>query len=198
MPLIKDASGWRFDAAAGREEVMSRRIGRNELAVMQICRTYVEAQRIYAASGHDGQPTGVCATMFRSDPGKRNGLYWPAGRTERRSPLGRSGGECRRRRPIDRSARARRPRRSRLPFQDPDRTGTENAPGGAKSYLVGSRMSGGFALVAWPARYGVTGIMTFVVNRDAVLHEKDLGPDTTTSAKGMTIYNPDDTWTVYW
>jgi hypothetical protein len=192
VPLIKDPGGWRFDTAAGREEVVSRRIGRNELAVMQICRTYVEAQRIYAASGRDGQPAGVYATTFRSDPGKRNGLYWPAGRRERRSPLG------------DLVANAAAEGRSigvsapPAPFhgylfkiltaQGP------NAPGGAKSYLADGRMSGGFALVAWPARYGVTGIMTFVVSRDAVLHEKDLGPDTATSATAMTAYDPDASW----
>ena len=81
-------SGWRFDTAAGKEEVIARRIGRNELAVIRICRTYVAAQRLYARNGHDGKPAGLYATTFRSDPGRQNGLYWPAQRGQRRSPLG--------------------------------------------------------------------------------------------------------------
>ena len=88
VPLVKNGNRWRFDAAAGKEEVLARRIGRNELAVIGICRTYVAAQRRYASQGHDGKPAGLFATLFRSDPGKENGLYWPAERGQPRSPLG--------------------------------------------------------------------------------------------------------------
>jgi hypothetical protein len=202
VPLKGDASGWRFDTAAGREEVISRRIGRNELAVIQICRTYVAAQRIYAASGHDNQAPGVYATMFRSDPGKQNGLYWPVKRGQRRSPLGdlvanaaaegRSiGGNA-----AQSTAKSSAPAPFHGYYFKILTSQGRAAPGGAKSYITDGRLSGGFALVAWPARYGVTGIMTFVVNQDDILHEQDLGPETTTSAKGMTVYNPDDTWTI--
>jgi hypothetical protein len=194
VPLVKAANGWRFDTAAGRQEVLSRRIGRNELAVIQICRTYVEAQRIYAASGHDGQAAGVYATKFRSDPGKQNGLYWPAGRKERRSPLG------------DLVANAAAEGRSigegpaPAPFHGYHfKILTAQGPaasGGAKSYVAEGRMSGGFALVAWPARYGVTGIMTFVVNQDGSLHEKDLGAGTAATAKAMKAYDPGAAWTL--
>jgi hypothetical protein len=209
VPLKRDANGWRFDTEAGRAEVLSRRIGRNELAVIQICRTYVVAQRIYAKSGHDDHAPGAYATLFRSDPGKQNGLYWPVKRGQRRSPLG------------DLVANAAAEGRS---IGGSAQSGAQNtsqstahsdapapfhgyyfkiltsqgraAPGGAKSYVTDGRLSGGFALVAWPAQYGVTGIMTFVINQDDTLHERDLGPETATSAKGMTVYNPDDTWTI--
>ena len=194
VPLVKDAKGWRFDTAAGKQEVLSRRIGRNELAVMQICRTYVEAQRIYAASAHDGQAAGLYATKFRSDPGTQNGLYWPAGRKERRSPLG------------DLVANAAAEGRSIGVSAPPApfhgylfkilTAQGKAAPGGVKSYLADGKMSGGFALVAWPAQYGSTGIMTFVVNQDGILREKDIGPGTGTVAKAMTAYDPDVAWTV--
>ena len=88
VPLTKDAGGWRFDTAAGKEEVLARRVGRNELAVIRICQTYAAAQRLYAERGHDGRRTGIYARTFRSDPGRQNGLYWPTGRGEKRSPLG--------------------------------------------------------------------------------------------------------------
>ena len=88
MPIVKDGTRWRFDTAAGVEEVLARRIGRNELAAIRACRTYVLAQKLYARRGHDGKPAGLYATALRSDPGRHNGLYWPAARGERRSPLG--------------------------------------------------------------------------------------------------------------
>jgi hypothetical protein len=198
VPLKKDASGWRFDTEAGREEVLSRRIGRNELAVIQICRTYVAAQRIYAEHGHDGQAPALYATTFRSDPGKQNGLYWPVKRGQRRSPLGELvANAAAEGRSIGGSAT-----QSTAPapfhgyyFKILTSQGPA-APGGTKSYVTDGRMSGGFALVAWPAQYGVTGIMTFVVNQDDTLHEKDLGAETATSANAMAAYNPDDTWAI--
>jgi Protein of unknown function (DUF2950) len=193
IPLVKDAGGWRFDAAAGKDEVLARRIGRNELAVIRIGHTYVAAQHLYARNGHDGQPAGLYARAFKSEPGRQNGLYWPTARGEKRSPLG------------DLVADA---------AEEGRRLGQDGAPapfhgyyfriltaqgpaaaGGAKDYVVDGRMSGGFALVAWPAQYDVTGIMTFIVNHDGIVREKDLGPDTAATAKAITLYDPDPTWT---
>jgi hypothetical protein len=193
VPLAKDASGWRFDTAAGKEEVLARRIGRNELAVVRICRTYVAAQQLYAQRGHDGQPAGLYARTFRSDPGRENGLFWPSGPGQKRSPLGdlvaTAAAEGR---PIGRDGPQPSPFHGYyfkiLTAQGPA------AAGGAKDYVVDGRMSGGFALVAWPAQYDVTGIMTFVVNSDGIVREKDLGPETDGAARTMTLHNPDGSW----
>jgi len=195
VPIVKDANGWRFDTAAGKEEVLARRIGRNELSTIETVRAYVTAQRRYAEQGHDGKPPGVYAAKFMSDSGKQNGLYWPATRGQNRSPLG------------DLVAQAAEEGRSVgggsgqpsplqgyyfkiLTAQGPA------ASGGTKSYVVNGEMSGGFALVAWPAQYEVTGVMSFIVNEDGVVREKDLGPDTDAVARRMTTYNPDSSWRV--
>ena len=195
VPLVKAGNGWRFDTAAGKEEVLARRIGRNELAVIDATRAYVTAQRRYAEAGHDGKPAGLHAAKFQSDPGKENGLYWPTARGQKRSPLGDV---------VAQAAQEGRP----LGGQ-----GTQPAPfhgyyfkiltsqgsaaqGGAKSYVVKGEMSGGFALVAWPAQYDATGIMTFIVNQDGVVREKDLGPGTDAAARKMTAYTPDSSWRV--
>ena len=193
VPLVKDQAGWRFDTAAGKEEVVARRIGRNELAAIRICRTYVDAQRIYAQRGHDGQPAGLYAKAFRSDQGRQNGLFWHSARGEKRSPLG------------DLVAQAAEEgtdlAKSGAPpspfhgyyFKILTAQGAA-APGGARDYIVDGKLSGGFALVAWPAQYDVTGIMTFIVNQDGVVYQKDLGPKTTQLANAMKLYNPDQTW----
>ena len=193
VPLVKDGNAWRFDTASGKEEVLARRIGRNELATIRACLAYVNAQRLYAAHPHDGKPTGLFAQSFRSDTGRQNGLYWPAGRGDKPSPLG------------DLVAQA---------AQDGVAVGTSGsepapfhgyffriltkqgpaAPGGARDYIANGAMSGGFALVAWPAQYDVTGVMTFIVNQDGSVREKDLGPDTASAARALGDYNPDDTW----
>jgi len=193
VPIVKDGATWRFDAAAGKEEVSARRIGRNELAVIETCRTYVAAQRRYAAQGHDSKPAGMYARIFRSDAGKQNGLYWPVARGQKRSPLGDL---------VAQAAEQERPLATNgggpstfhgyyfkiLTGQGPA------ASGGAKSYVVNGDMSGGFALVAWPAQYDVTGVMTFIVNHDGILYQKDLGLETERVAKSMTRYNPDPSW----
>jgi len=191
VPLVKDGNNWRFDTAAGKEEVIARRIGRNELAVIQICRTYVTAQQLYAKRGHDDKPAGLYAQTFRSDPGRHNGLYWPAARGERPSPVGElvTTAEGRQREASGASA---------TPFQGYFfRILTAQgaaAQGGAKDYVVNGAMSGGFALVAWPAHYDVTGVMTFIVNQDGTVHEKDLGPGTDETVRSMTAYDPDASW----
>ena len=159
IPLVADAGRWRFDTAAGVEEVLARRIGRNELAVIRACRTYVYAQRVYASRGHDGKPKGLYATALRSEPGRHNGLYWPATRGESRSPLG------------DLIA---------------DAAEEKSSFHGYHFKILAPREQNGFALAAWPATYDGTGVMTFVVNQDGVVREKDLGSDTPRVAGTMT------------
>jgi hypothetical protein len=175
VPIVRDAGRWRFDTEAGRDEVLVRRIGRNELAAIFICRAYVVAQRLYASRPHDGQPAGRYAAKFRSDPGTENGLYWPAAPGRKRSPLG------------DLVARA----------------AAENAAGGQgdaapfHGYYFRILPAGdGVGLVAWPAQYDATGVMTFVVNQDGVVYEKDLGTETDRAARAMTRYERDGSWGV--
>jgi hypothetical protein len=191
VPLVGGQKGWVFDTAAGREEIIARRIGRNELSAIETCRAYVTAQKRYAEQGHDGQPAGVYATRFQSDAGTQNGLYWPTGRGEKRSPLGDL--------VADASLEARTVAGAKpsplngYHFRILTAQGSAVA-GGARSYLVKGLMTRGFALVAWPAQYDVTGVMTFVVDQSGVVREKDLGPDTDAVVKKMTAYNPDASW----
>ena len=194
VPLAKVTGGWQFDTAAGKEEVLDRRIGRNELAVIRVCRTYVAAQQLYAEKGHDGKPAGLYARTFWSDPGRENGLFWPSGRGKKRSPLGElvatAAAEGR---PLGNDGAQPSPFHGYhfkiLTAQGPA------AAGGAKDYLAGGTMSGGFALVAWPAQYDVTGVMTFVVNQDGIVREKDLGAGSDAAARAMKVYDPDASWT---
>ena len=193
VPLVKEESGWRFDTAAGSEEVIARRIGRNELAAIATVHAYVTAQRRYAEQAHDGNPAGVHATRFASDPGKENGLYWPAKDGQQRSPLGDLVAQA------AAEGRAVGGERSQpSPFHGYYfrilLSQGSAAKGGKSRYVAKGLMSGGFALVAWPAQYDVTGVMTFVVNQDGIVHEKDLGPDTDAAARKMTAYNPDKSW----
>jgi hypothetical protein len=193
VPLVRDPDGWRFDIAAGKEEIIARRIGRNELAALATVRAYVTAQQRYAQHGHDGQPPGLYAARFRSDAGKENGLYWPTTRGQKRSPLGdlvaqaAEGGH-----PIQETTA------QRSPFQGYYykilTAQGRAARGGALNYLVKGLMSRGFALVAWPAQYDITGVMTFIVNHDGIVFERDLGPGTAATAEKMSAYNPDSQW----
>jgi hypothetical protein len=187
IPLVREGQAWRFDTARGKEEVIARRIGRNELDVIEVCRTYVAAQRRYAQQGHDGKPEGLYAKTFHSEPGKQNGLYWTVERGHRGSPFG------------DLVAQAAEEGRSLSSpfhgyyFKILTAQGAA-APGGASNYFVNGEMSAGFALVAWPAQYDVTGVMTFIVNQSGVLLETDLGTTTDAIAGAMTRYNPDPSW----
>jgi hypothetical protein len=175
VPLVKSGSAWRFDTAAGKEEVLARRIGRNELAVIATCRAFVKAQHQYAATAHDGQPAGRFATAIRSDPGKQNGLYWPTKHGEPRSPLG------------DLVAQAAEEGRQIGPA--PER------PTPFHGYFFKPlTLPDGFAIVAWPAEYDATGVMTFVVNQDGVVRQKDLGPKTDATVAGIASYKPDKSW----
>jgi hypothetical protein len=193
VPLVKAADGWRFDTAAGKEEILARRIGRNELSVIATCRAYVTAQKRYAQQGHDGKPAGLYAMAIASDPGKQNGLYWPVTRGQKPSPLGetlaQAAGE---RRAVNAGSGQPSPFQGYyfkiLTSQGP------SATGGSRNYIVDGVMSGGFALVARPAQYAVTGVMTFVVNQDGVVFEKDLGSETGAIAGKLTAYDPDKTW----
>ena len=193
VPLINDGGRWRFDTAAGKEEVLARRIGRNELATIRICQSYVAAQRIYARGGHDGKRAGLFAQTFRSDPGRYNGLYWRAGKGEKRSPLGdlvaqaAEGGTL-----LDKGGAQPSPFHGYY-FRILTAQGAA-ARGGRTDYIVNGEMSKGFALVAWPAQYDVTGVMTFIVNHEGVVREKDLGPETDTAARHMKLYDPDASW----
>jgi len=190
VPLVKDAGGWRFDTAAGKEEVLARRIGRNELAVIRVCRTYVAAQRLYAATAHDRNSKGIYAASFRSDEGRQNGLYWASKPGQQRSPIGALLEEA--------EQRASQSGSTPSPFHGyyfRILTGQgASAAGGAKDYVVKGRMSGGFALVAWPAYYDASGVMTFIVNQDGIVYEKDLGPETDATARNVTLYDPDGSW----
>jgi len=195
IPLVKDSNGWRFDTAAGKEEVLARRIGRNELAVINVCRTYVNAQRAYARVSHDGRQVGLYARRFTSDAGTQNGLYWPAKRGERRSPLGDLVAQA-----ADEGRQLNLGGQGRVPFHGYffrilERQGAA-APGGALEYVVDGAMSRGFALIAWPAYYDESGVMTFIVNHDGIVYEKDLGPNTSTAVGAIKHYDPDTTWHV--
>jgi len=193
VPIVKGLAGWSFDAAAGREEILDRRIGRNELAAIGILRKYVAAQSAYAKSGHDGKPAGLYARRFGSDPGTHNGLYWPAKHGEPRSPLGDLIAQA-----ADEGHRAGQSASGPSPFYGYYFRILEgqgkSAKGGAAEYVVNGEMSSGFALVAWPVHYDASGIMTFLVNQDGVAYEKDLGPETEAAVKAMTRYEPDGTW----
>ena len=194
IPLVKEGSGWRFDVAKGRDEILNRQVGRNEIAAIEAVRTYVFAQRVYAKHPHDGKPAGLYARTFQSDPGRQNGLYWVTSHKERPSPLG------------DLVAQAAAEGRSLGAGAKPTPfhgyyykilTGQGSAAsGGAKDYVVNGELSGGFALVAWPAQHGVTGITTFLINQDGVPREKDLGDGTDAAARAMTQYNADESWAV--
>jgi len=189
IPLVKSAQGWYFDTAAGIEEILNRRIGRNELNAIAVCRFYVDAQRQYASRDRSGTSILEYARRFESTPGKKDGLYWPAKDGEEMSPIG----------PLFTGASEYRDSRKQgepyygYYFKILERQGP-GVPGGAFNYVINGHMLAGFALVAWPADYGTSGVMTFVVNQWGHVYQKDLGRDTSRLARSMTGYNPDTTW----
>ena len=191
IPLVKDKGGWRFDTAAGREEILYRRIGRNELSTIQACRVYLKAQKEYAAQSHDGNPAGLYAQKLSSEPGKQDGLYWKVNPGEGFSPLGEFAAQA--------SAEGyTRSDTGPTPFHGylfrPLTAQGPAAPGGAKSYISNGEMKSGFALIAYPAEYRNSGVMTFMMNQDGVIFEKDLGEKTAQVASQITEYNPDKSW----
>jgi hypothetical protein len=193
IPLVKQGDQWFFDTKAGKEEILNRRIGENELSTVQTLLAVVDAQREYAMKDRDNDGIREYAEKFGSDPGKKNGLYWPTQPGETPSPLGE----------LVADARAEGYRRSGtkqgpIPFHGYyfrilTRQGKQ-ASGGAFDYVVKKNMVGGFAVVAYPAAYGASGVMTFVVNHEGVVYEKDLGKNTAAAAKAMTSFDPDKTW----
>ena len=192
IPLKRgDGGQWFFDTAAGKEEILTRRIGRNELAVIEVCGAVADAQAEYFSQPHDGGSKGQFALKFISDSGKQNGLYWESPEGQPKSPLG----------PLAAFATAEgystKPN-SHTPFHGYyfhmlTRQGA-HAPGGAKDYVVNGKMVGGFAFVACPADYGNSGIMTFIINQDGVLLQKDLGTTTAETATAMSEFDPDAGW----
>jgi hypothetical protein len=191
IPLVKDKQGWRFDTAAGAREVLFRRIGRNELTTIQVCRAYVEAQLEYAASAHDGKSVGVYAQKIASTPGKRDGLYWKSEDPEELSPLGEFAAEAAAEgyKHVEGQPTAYHGYVYRIltgEGQSPNHT--------AASYIVNGEMRSGFALIATPAEYGSSGVMSFIVKQDGVVYEKDLGAKTTETAAAMTQFKVDTSW----
>jgi hypothetical protein len=187
VPIVKTAQGWRFDTRAGADEIRVRRIGRYELAVMKVMLAIYDAQREYAAKDRNGDGLLEYASTFRSAPGKKNGLYWPTKAGEPESPLG----------PAVATARAAGGSRAAGYYGYRYRilkAQGKHAPGGAYSYVARGRMIGGFAVVAWPVRYGETGVMTFMVSHDGALYQKDLGPQTAARASAIKRFDPDASW----
>jgi hypothetical protein len=189
IPAIRRDGRWYLDGAEGADEVVYRRVGRNELGAIAVLRGLVAAQREYAAEGHDGDPPGIYALKLVSDPGFRNGLYWPTAADEPPSPAGEF---------VAQAAAEGYRRAAGAPYHGYRyrllyRQGP-NANGGAREYFVDGLLTGGFAVLAWPAEYGVSGIMTFVVNQDGVVFQKDLGDATPTAAEGIGAFDPDSSW----
>jgi hypothetical protein len=191
IPLVNNHGSWYFDTDAGKDEILFRRIGQNELAAMDACSALVEAQKEYFA-----RPTGALSQQFAqklvSDEGRHDGLYWHGANDEFDSPIN----------PLIANAAAHEP--GSAPGFDPVpfhgyffrilTSQGPHAPGGAKNYVVDGKMTGGFAFVAYPAEYRSSGVLTFIVDKSGTIYEKDLGPDTTKVAEAMTAYDPDSTW----
>jgi len=190
IPLVRKGGKWMFDTNAGLEEILDRRIGQNELDTIETCLAYVDAQEEYASKDRTGAGVGVYAQRFVSDAGKKNGLYWPAPNGEEESPLGELFAEA--------TQEGYHVGGGRAPYhgyfykiltkQGP------NAPGGAVDYVVNGQMIGGYGLVAYPAEYRNSGVMTFIVSFDGDVYQKDLGPNTAALAERITAFDPDASW----
>ena len=193
IPVVKKGENWFFDTKAGKEEILNRRIGRNELNAIQVCLAYVDAQREYIMEDRDENKLLEYAQRFISRKGEKNGLYWEAKEGEEQSPLGpliaKASGE---------GYAGKGPGGKRNPYHGYYyrilKSQGKNAPGGEYDYVVNGKMIGGFALVAYPAEYGNSGVMTFIVNQDGMVYEKNLGEDTEKIAPAMKKFDPDKTW----
>ena len=194
VPIIREKDKWVFDTESGKDEILNRRIGRNELATIQVCLAVVDAQREYAMLDVDGDGLHVYAQKFLSDPGKKNGLYWPTEPSEPPSPMG----------PLVAEAAGQGYTKARTSSGEPQpyhgyyyrllTAQGEHATGGAADYMVNGKLIGGFGVVAYPATYGNSGIMTFVVNHTGIVYQRDLGEDTQRLAESMTVFDPDESW----
>jgi hypothetical protein len=187
IPLVNNGSSWYFDTEAGKKEILYRRIGRNEISTISVCQELVAAQKEYYAAQHNEY-----AQAISSDEGQHNGLYWKSAEGETQSPIG----------PLVASAFAKGSAQSQIAAPTPYRgyyyhiltRQGKNGPGGAKSYIVNGKMTEGFAFVAYPAEYRSSGVMTFIVNEEGVVYQKDLGKKTDALAKAMKEYNPNSSW----
>jgi hypothetical protein len=199
IPLVRDGASWRFDAESGREEIEARRVGRNELSTIQVCRAIVDAQQdYYDLQAQSGEP--VYASKILSDRGQKNGLYWETKEGEPQSPLGELVADA-----VEQgygSAKAKAAQQEGTPrpyhgycYRLLTAQGS-NAPGGARSYLQAGKMTGGFAIVAWPATYGTSGIMSFSVCQNGIVYQKDLGEDSKKVAESMSAFDPGEGWVV--
>ena len=196
IPLVKKDGKWFFDTAAGKEEILNRRVGENELDTIKFCRAYVEAQFEYLSKDRDGDAVLQYAQKFVSTEGKKDGLYWSTKPDEPLSPLGELAAQATAEGYGKGDKKDNRPE----PFHGYDfkiltRQGAK-AAGGKYDYAINGRMLAGFALVAWPANWGNSGVMTFMVNSNGKVYQKNLGEKTADLVKDMTEYNPDETWTV--
>jgi hypothetical protein len=193
IPLVRKDGVWFFDTAAGKEEILNRRIGEDELNAIGVCRTYVLAQREYASEDRDGSGTFKYAQRIKSTPGARDGLYWPDPSGDDESPLGPLVAEAHAEGYGGKTAEG-----SPQPFKGYRfriLTGQgESAPGGAYSYVINGNMVAGFALVAYPAHWGESGVMTFIVNQWGKVYERNLGEQSAEIAEGMTLFDPEAGW----
>jgi hypothetical protein len=184
VPLLQKRGRWSFDKAIGEEEVAMRRLGENELKAMEVCQELVAAQKAYVGTAHDGDGNAHFAPMLMSSSGKRDGLYWEGSSND--SPIGPHLAKA--------STDAVRPTPFHGYFYHVLYSQGAHAPGGAKRYIVNGKLSDGFAFVAYPAEYRSSGVMTFIVSKDGVVHQKDLGPRTATIARAMRTYEPGRGW----
>jgi hypothetical protein len=196
VPIVRTNGGWFFDTAAGKDELLSRRIGKNELATIPVMRAYVDAQREYASIDRDGDDVLEYAQRLVSSPGKHDGLYWPPAYDGDESPLG----------PLVAYAQAQGYSPEQREEDEAERgpyhgyyfkiltSQGKHAPGGKYDYVINGNMIGGFALVAWPAEYGESGVMAFIVNQQGRVYQKDLGEKTAKIVKKMRAYDPDPSW----
>lgn len=193
IPIVKAGDAWRFGTKAGKEEILNRRIGANELRTIELLHAYVEAQREYASKDWDGDGVLPYALKIRSTPGKKDGLYWKAKEGEGQSPLGPFAAEAAREGYAGKGGSGKPIPYHGYYFRILAAQG-KNAPGGRYSYVVRGKMILGFAMVAYPASYGASGIMTFVVNQEGVVYQKDLGRNTAKAAAAMKEFDPDKSW----
>jgi hypothetical protein len=191
IPIVREEGTWAFDAEAGKEEILNRRIGQNELSAIQVCKAIGDAQQEYALRDPDSDGIHAYAQQFPSDPGKHNGLFWPTAEGEEPSPLGElivaavaEGYKRKEGGPTPYHGYCYRILREQGP----------NAPGGALAYVANGKMILGYALVAYPAEYGNSGIMTFIMGADGVVYQRDLGEDTEKLGLAMKVFNPGEGW----
>jgi len=190
VPLVKKSGKWMFDSKAGRKEILYRRIGTNELDAIQVCKGYVEAQHEYALTVHDDSGINQYAQKIISTPGKQDGLYWKNSDGSSGGPIGEAVAKA-----IEEGYSSKSEPYHGYYFKILKGQGPA-APNGAINYVIQGVMIGGFALIAAPAEYRITGVKTFIINQDGIVYEKDLGPNTLELAKKIELYNPDKTWKV--